>query len=501
MQHHNYKDKAIVIGGGIAGLVVARVLSNHFSNVDVLEKDTYPKEKGPRNGTPQANHLHVFLMKGIKIITELFPNIEGKLLSQGAHKINLISDTKYKLPTGWTPIFDSDMNTILCSRQLLEYNIRKEITENYPNIQILENTRVTGLVSSNGAKRKIIGVEAVLDGNKNKILESDLVVDASGRISKTPDWLERLGFERPRATQVNSFIGYATRLIQIPHLGQSLSLASPSIADSKFIAILTNPPYNPRMAVMISIENDLWQLGLLGIGKNYPPTDEQGFLNFIYDLGEKEFYTTVRNAIPVSNIYGYRENGSRRYHYEKIRKFPENFIVLGDAVCAFNPIYAQGITVAALQSKVLDRMLKKQKRNEILKAGFEKKFQKQIAKVNSIPWLLGTGEDLQWSTTIQVRMKDGKESMQKMSWFNRQIQKYSNKIILLAPNSIIATKAFLEVMNMIKSPMTLFNPLLFMMVLKETISSKFNIKRVSLLERQQKSYFHCTANDNKGNAC
>ena len=130
MQHHNYNDKAIVIGGGIAGLVVARVLSNHFSNVDVLEKDTYPKEKGPRNGTPQANHLHVFLMKGIKIITELFPNIEGKLLSQGAHKINLISDTKYKLPTGWTPIFDSDMNTILCSRQLLEYNIRKEITEN-----------------------------------------------------------------------------------------------------------------------------------------------------------------------------------------------------------------------------------------------------------------------------------------------------------------------------------------------------------------------------------
>jgi 2-polyprenyl-6-methoxyphenol hydroxylase-like FAD-dependent oxidoreductase len=121
------EDKSIVIGGGIAGLLASRVLSEHFTNVVLIEKDHYPENAGPRNGTPQVNHVHVLLMKGKQILTDLFPNLERNLLDKGAHKIDLLADARYLLKTGWAMSFDSGMYTIACTRQLLEYTIRNEI--------------------------------------------------------------------------------------------------------------------------------------------------------------------------------------------------------------------------------------------------------------------------------------------------------------------------------------------------------------------------------------
>jgi 2-polyprenyl-6-methoxyphenol hydroxylase-like FAD-dependent oxidoreductase len=461
------EDKAIVIGGGIAGLLAARVLSGHFSKTIVIEKDRYPKEKGPRNGTPQANHIHVFLVKGMQTIIDLFPGIEEKLLSQGGHKIDVISKAKFKFPTGWARNFNSDMNTIVCSRQLLEYTIRQEILEKYFNVKIVENARAIGLATD--SEQKIItGVNVIYgngnnnnDINKTTIINANLVVDASGRRSETPIWFEKIGLEKPNETKINSFIGYAGRRIQLLS-----TQSSPLLSNHKVVVVFTNPPNNPRMVVMTAIEDNQWQLGLLGIGKTYPPTDEKGFLNFVKELGVEDVYKIVRDAKPISNIYGYREDGSRLYHYEKIKKWPKNFIVLGDAVSAFNPIYAQGVTVAAIQSKILDNLLREYKINNAeaaLKKGFEKKFQGEIAKLNSLPWLLGTSEDLRWSTT---------EANKKMNPFTKIIQRYSKHVILLTPNSRLATKSFLEMLNMVKSPAVLFHPLLIVQVLAQVIKSK-----------------------------
>jgi 2-polyprenyl-6-methoxyphenol hydroxylase-like FAD-dependent oxidoreductase len=464
------EDKAIVIGGGIAGLLAARILSGHFSKTIILEKDRYPKEKGPRNGTPQANHIHVFLVKGMQTIIDLFPGIEEKLLSQGGHKIDVISKAKFKFPTGWARNFNSGMNTIVCSRQLLEYTIRQEILEKYSNIKIIENTRVVGLATTTNSEQKIItGVNVISrNGNNNDdyikkttTINANLVVDASGRRSETPIWFEKIGLEKPNETKINSFIGYAGRRVRILS-----TQSSPLLSNYKVVVVFTNPPNNPRMAVMTAIEDNQWQLGLLGIGKTYPPTDEKGFLNFAKDLGVEDVYKIVRDAKPISNIYGYREDGSRLYHYEKIKKWPKNFIVLGDAVSAFNPIYAQGVTVAAIQSKILDNLLHKCKKNNTAeKKGFETKFQREIAKLNSLPWLLGTSEDLRWSST---------EANKKMNLFTKIIQRYSKHVILLAPNSRLATKSFLEMLNMVKSPAVLFHPLLIGQVLVQLILGQGN---------------------------
>ena len=465
------EDKAIVIGGGIAGLLTARILSGHFSKVIVLEKDKYPKEKGPRNGTPQANHIHVFLVKGMQTIINLFPGIEKKLLSQGGHKIDVISKAKFKFPTGWARNFNSDMNTIVCSRQLLEFTIRQEILEKYLNIKIIENTRVIGLATTTYSEQKIITGVNVIYGNGNNnddyidkttTINANLVVDASGRRSDTPIWFEKIGLERPNETKINSFIGYAGRRVQLLS-----TQSSPLLSNYKVVVVFTNPPNNPRMAVMTAIEDNQWQLGLLGIGKTYPPTDEKGFLDFAKELGVEDVYKTVRDAKPISNIYGYREDGSRLYHYEKLKKWPKNFIVLGDAVSAFNPIYAQGVTVAAIQSKILDNLLYKYKKNHTaaLKKGFEIKFQRKIAKLNSLPWLLGTSEDLRWPTT---------EANKKMNPFSKIIQRYSKHVILLTPNSRLATKSFLEMLNMVKSPAVLFHPLLIAQVLAQLLLGQGN---------------------------
>jgi len=194
MEKISKEDKSIVIGGGIAGLLASRVLSEHFANVVLIEKDHYPENAGPRNGTPQANHVHVLLMKGKQILTDLFPNLERNLLDKGAHKIDLLADARYLLKTGWAMSFDSGMYTIACTRQLLEHTIRNEILTHYTNIEILEDTRVTGLVPGENKKElndhsTIVGVTTVFQ-NAQRIVYGQLIVDASGRNSETSNWLE-----------------------------------------------------------------------------------------------------------------------------------------------------------------------------------------------------------------------------------------------------------------------------------------------------------------------
>ena len=140
------EHQAVIIGGGIAGLLAARVLCKHFDKVIIIEKDKYPSLAGSRNGVPQSNHIHVLLIKGKEILLELFPDLEKKLVAKRAHVVNLTNDVLYYVGTGYSIRFESDLTTIACTRQLLEYEIRNEIVANFPNVNILESTRATGLL-------------------------------------------------------------------------------------------------------------------------------------------------------------------------------------------------------------------------------------------------------------------------------------------------------------------------------------------------------------------
>ncbi|MDH3279320.1 MAG: hypothetical protein OEM17_04035 [Nitrosopumilus sp.] len=432
--------KAVVIGGSIAGLLAARVLSDHFEEIILIEKDNYIEDDKARNGVPQANHVHILLVKGKEILQEFFPELEEDLVKKGANNIDFLKDSRYRLPSGWAPKFSSGIITFACTRTLLENTIRHQI-QKISKIRIEKGKHITSLVLEKSNK---VGLKTK-DG---KEIQGDLIVDCTGRNTKTPSWLDDIGFLKPVETKIDSFVRYATRRY----------IPSKNDRKWKMLVILNKPTTNPRIGGIYPIEDGKWLVGLCAIGKNYPPTDEKGFLEFTKNLESRELYDALKDATPDSEIHGYQIQGSRKYHYEKMLRWPENFIVLGDAVSVFNPYYGQGITSAALGAKALDEMLK----NDKMEKGFTKKFQKRLAKTISLPWILGTSEDMRWPTTI------GK----KPNAITRLVQNHAQKVLLLAPKSTLATKSFLHMMHMIKSPVIIFHPIILLQLIANFIWKK-----------------------------
>ncbi len=390
-------------------------------------------------------------MKGKQILTELFPNLESVLVSKGAHRVDLLADVKYHLATGVAMRLKSGMYTIACTRQLLENSIRRELLIQCPNVKILDNTRVTSLTKcTNG--NKILGVNALSNNALSDFYDGRLIVDATGRGSETVQWLEKIGFGKPPKLKINSWIGYATQKYKISN---DLNL------DWKSLIVLTNPPVNPRMAVIYPVEGDnIVMVGLLGIGKTYPPTDRVGFMDFAKQIGVDEVREIIEKSKPVSSIFGYREVGSRKYLFDKMKKWPDNFIALGDSVCSFNPIYGQGMTVATMCAKILKNHLENnRKTNNSIKKGFGQSFQRKVAKVNSFPWLLGMSEDLRWPSSEGPRP----------NLLTKIMQKYVNDVMLLGPESEMATRSFFAMLHLLKSPLALFHPSIILNILYKNL--------------------------------
>ena len=430
-------EKAVVIGGSIAGLLAAHVLSDHFKQVIIVEKDEIKNNDSIRNGTPQANHIHLLLVKGRKILEEFFPELEKDLLKKGANKIDFLEDGRYLLPSGWAQRFKSGIITFTCTRKLLEDTIRYQVEKN-SKIKIQDNTAITSF-----ANEESNNISLKTDSGK---IQADLIVDCTGRNTRSPSWLENIGYPKIKDTRVDSFVGYATRRYITPKDNEK---------NWKMLVIVNKPTSNPRTGIIYPIENNKWLVGLSGIGKNHPPIDEEGFLEFAKQLESNEIYDAIKKATPDSDIHGYQIQGSRKYHYDDMEKWPENFLVLGDAVSVFNPFYGQGITSAALSAKVLQDMLN----NSKMEIGFSKKFQKRLAKAVALPWILGTSEDLRWPTTIGKRPNA----------VTRMMQDHAQKVMLLGPKSALATKSFLQMMHMVKTPAVIFHPVILLQLIANSM--------------------------------
>lgn len=381
---------AIVIGGSIAGLLAGRVLADYFDQVTIVERDRFPEKPEPRTGVPQSHQLHVLLYQGQRILEQLFPGLTDELASKGAEAVDWTADYQWLFLGGWGPRFPSEITTNPCTRNLLEAIIRQRLADK-SHVEFLEACTVTDLLTNTG-NTAVKGVR-VRERNGTEVeLPAQFVVDASGRSSKAPKWLQGLGYEIPKETAINSFLGYASREYQ--------SLSGQPL-DYKVLYLMPKAPDKPRGGVIYRVEGDRWIVALIGVGRDYPPTDEAGFLDFAHSLHSPEIYQAIKDAQPISPIYGYQRTENRLRHYERLSRLPENFVVVGDAVCAFNPVYGQGMTVAALGALILDECLKQrnQHRSNGNLTGLAQRFQKQLAKVNTVPWLMATGDDCRWPTT------------------------------------------------------------------------------------------------------
>lgn len=440
----NTDNHAIVIGGSIAGMLSARVLAEHFTSVTVIETDILPENPNARKGVPQSVQPHVLFTKGYRILEELFPGIGSELTAAGALTIDWAREFHHFIKGGWaaTAPSDSDLVSFTCSRPLLEWAIRRKLSD-FSNVQFVEKYRVTGL-RLNSSKTKVAGVHtrSIGTGTEDE-LSATLVVDASGRRSQAPDWLESLGFTPPPETVVNPFLGYATRRYREPKGFQ---------ADWKVMLIAHSPPDGTRLGYLAKNEGGEWIATLGGYGRDFPPLENEGFLEFARSLPSSKFYEAIADAEPVSPIYAHRATTNRLRHYEKVM-LPEGFVLLGDAVCALCPVYGQGMTLSALSAIVLQDWLSQS--HSLIPSSFQKK----LAKSNSLPWAIATGQDLRFPTT------SGGKSGSSTSQISKMLHWYSDKLLKGANSDSSLQNLVIEVNQMLKSPLALYNPKVMFRVL------------------------------------
>ena len=442
----------------MAGLLAARVLADNFEHVTIFERDFYPEGTDPRRGLPQGHHLHALLGRGQQIIEEFFPGIRDDLIANGACVLDSGDEIAWRTPQGWGKPFHSGLKVLAFSRPFLDWHVRQRLSL-IENVEIVTGSEVTGLVTNSdrdgvsGISFKLHSTESEEQENGTPTLQfmaADLVVDASGRNSRAPQWLTALGYEPPRESIVNAFLGYASRIY---------ARSNEEGEGPKAIFLQAAPPDLTRMGIVFPIEGNRWMLTLCGGDRDYPPVDDHEFLNFARSLPSSLIFDTVRDAKSLSPIRSFRATQNRCRHYEAMHRFPGQFILLGDSVCAFNPVYGQGMTIAAMGAVELNRAISQWKD---LKFGdrFTRGFQKRLAKINSLPWALATGEDCRYRGT------EGASRTLKA----RFMHAYLDRVIALTTKDIKVRALWLKVFQMLMPPSVLFSPAVLLKVVREIVA-------------------------------
>jgi 2-polyprenyl-6-methoxyphenol hydroxylase-like FAD-dependent oxidoreductase len=450
------ESHAIIIGGSLAGLLASRVLAKHFDRVSIVEQDFLPEKPAPRPGIPQSRHLHLFLNRGKIILEEFFPGLEKELVAAGAPSLDPRSIGWFS-PAGWASQFTPDLNDfIMFSRDLLDWQIRRRLAEN-TNVHFLEGGTVMGLLT-NASRAEVTGVSVRFRDRHNQVnihtenLNADLVVDASGKVSKTPQWLKSLGYQPPQETAINAFVGYASRIYK----------CSGKLSDTAPVFVSLGPPLRTRGGAIFPIEGNRWLVSLNGGDRDYPPADEAGFLEFVRTLPTPTIYDAIKDAEAITPIYSYRGTENRLRHYERLPRYPENLIIIGHAVCTFNPIYGHGMTVAALDAQMLDQCLQKQRErySEGNLKGFSRQFQQKLAKLHTIPWTFAISQDSRYP---------GSEGA-KLNLATRLTIDYMNLVLKVLVSDPKVCQAFVEVVHMIESPAVLFHPSIAVKAIGQLVS-------------------------------
>jgi 2-polyprenyl-6-methoxyphenol hydroxylase-like FAD-dependent oxidoreductase len=444
---------AIVIGASIAGLNLARVLTNQCERVTIVERDVAPAETVFRKGVPQARHPHGLLKGGERVMESHFPGLRAELLAKGAQTANFGSEVESFMFGQWRRRYESAQVALLCSRPLLETAIYQRLSTN-PQITLLHQMEVLGLYV-NANRARVTGVQ-LRNRQTQQItkLDADLVVDASGRDSDAPKWLAALGYAEPTEITITAKVGYATRIYQIPpcfkHTWKAM-LIQPSMPST-------------HGAILTMMEGNRWQVTMVGMRGDYPPTTEDGFMEFARSLPSLRLYDAIKDAQPLMDVYGYRRGENRLRHYEKLPCYLEGFLVGGDAVSSFNPVYGQGMTTAALGSVALDECLQDQRRRfpngEV--TGLAQRFQQRLMKVIATPWQLATNADRRWKVD---------ENHVAPNFPTRLMQGYLTRLLRVAVTDPIVSEAFFAVQQMIAPPTKLFSPNVVWHVLTTPIES------------------------------
>ncbi|EYF03001.1 FAD-dependent oxidoreductase [Chondromyces apiculatus] len=444
---HVVGRRAVVIGGSMAGLLTARVLADHFDEVTLVERDSISAEPADRKGVPQGRHVHVLLARGLDVLGELFPGVIEELAAEGAERIDFGTDMRFQSFGTWKVCFPSGIRCSFQSRALLEAVVRRRALA-LEGVRLRSGLRATGL-ELDASGRQVTGVR-VEGAVGDETIPADLVVDASGRGSRTPAWLEALGYEAPEESSVRVHVGYASRIYRRP---------DPMPSTWRALYMLGTETRH-RAGVVSPIEGNRWMVTLIGVLKDYPPADEKGFLEFARNLSSDELYHAIRDAEPLGPIASHRFPSHVWRRYERLARLPEGIAVLGDALCSINPVYGQGMTTGALAAMTLDRCLREQRRargpGDL--CGLTRAFQARVAEVIEVPWRLATGEDLRFPEVEGERTR----SQSMLNWYARHVHG-------LCGYDPEVTARFYRVQHMLSGPQALFHPRVALAVLRRQL--------------------------------
>ncbi|MGH3780242.1 MAG: FAD-dependent oxidoreductase [Pseudonocardiaceae bacterium] len=426
--HKQAGDHAVVLGASMAGLLVARVLTETYREVTVIDRDVLPEGGVHRRGVPQGRHLHALQPRGREVLEELFPGFTAGAVQAGAQTGD-VGTLRFVLSGHRLRQVDVGRFGLFASRPFLEGQVRARVRA-LPEITFMKATNILGPTTTPD-RRRVTGARVQGADGQLQPITADLVVDATGRGSRTPVWLQEWGYQRPVEDRVDIGLGYATR---------TLRLRPGATGHDKLIGIGATLD-NPRMGALGAMEDGRHILTLGGILGDYPPTDPAGFAAFAASLPFPDIANAIEGAEPLDDPVGFRFPASVRHRYERLREFPDGLLVIGDAVSSFNPIYGQGMTVAATQAMALRRLLARDTEPS------PREYFRLIAKTVDPPWDIAVGADLAFPAVPGVRTVK-----------IRLVNAYLPRLQAAAVHDAALSAAFARVLGLIDRPAGLLRP-------------------------------------------
>lgn len=430
----NSGGHAMVLGASMGGLLAARVLADFYDRVTVVERDLLPAAPVNRRGVPQGRLIHAIHARGTEILDELFPGLLDELAAGGVASWNDGDFSKFSVSVGghhMTPAgrAPDPPSVSFPSRPLLEWTVRRRVWA-IPDVTILEDHDVAGLTATPDRER-VTGVRVVdRDDDRATTLTADLVVDATGRGSRAPFFLEELGYGRPSEDELMVHLAYACQLLRI----------APGVIGEHLIAIFPEPG-RPKMFGLIGYENDTRMFAVGALAGLEPPGQRAEMLRFAADFAPGHALEAIRTAEPLSEVVHHRVPSNRWRRYDKMHRTPDGLLVVGDAVCSFNPIYGQGMTVAAIEAAVLRDCLCRGTRD------LPRRFFRATAKSIRVAWQSAVGSDLALPEVLGPRPLT-----------MRITNAYLERVLTAAETDPVVAGQFMRVIGMIDPPERLLRP-------------------------------------------
>ncbi|MGW2496171.1 NAD(P)/FAD-dependent oxidoreductase [Streptomyces pseudogriseolus] len=428
------RPTAIVIGASASGLFAAAALAEH-ADVTIVERDVLPGGPEPRRGVPQARHAHLVWSGGVLAFEDLLPGVVDDAVVKGGRLVHIMGDMVSRAPNEiWFRRFTSGHHrNLVCTRDLLDSVLRTHVFA-LPGVTVRQDSTAFGL---EGTSERVTGVR-VHAGDKKLTLTADLVVDASGRGSQAPRWLTGLGLPQVAEREVNAGVAYATRLYRAP--------GTTAGSDFPLINVQANPAKAPGQGgIILPVEGDRWVVTLSGTRGGEPTADPDAFLPFALGLGDPIIGELLQNAEPLTDVATTRSTANRRRYYEKLSDWPDGFLVLGDAIAGYNPVYGHGLTVAAQCALAVRDGLRRQ---PLTAPGTARTLQRAAAKPVAGAWDLAVGQD-----ALYPGASDNPPTAAE-----RFLARFVDRAVETGASNPRAMTALLDVMSLEKPATRLFSP-------------------------------------------